>query len=129
MSGYFINHHFSFVSPQGQKENRGPNILGNGPNPNRDGGSFKTTLENVERQKKVEGSRILTAIKEKYNEIHCDNSTDPSTKAKMLNEYISGTLESLQQSDDPCMPTKEDMLKCIQRWRQKEREDRRRSHF
>ena len=106
-----------------------PNILGNGLNPMREGSALKMSMENAERQKKVEGSRILTAIKEKYNEIQCDNSTDPRAKAKILNEYISGTLESLQQSDDPCMPTKDDMLKCIQRWRQKEREDRRRNHL
>ena len=105
-----------------------PNIPERDSNPMKERRAHKMSLENAERQKKVEGSRILTAIMEKYTEIQCDNSTDPSTKAKMLNEYISGTLESLQQSDDPCMPTKEDMLKCIQRWRQKEREDRRRNH-
>ena len=105
-------------------------IHGNGSNAVKEGRTFDMSLKNAERKKKVEGSRILTAIKEKYYEIQCDNSTDPSTKAKILNEYISGTLESLQQSSDPCMPTKDDMLRCIQRWRQKEREDRRtKSHL
>ena len=102
-----------------------PGILGN----RKDGRSMNKSLENesTERQKKVEGSRILTAIKEKYHEIQCDNSTDPSTKAKILNEYINSILESLQQSNDPHMPTKDDMMSCIQKWRQKEREDRRRN--
>ena len=81
------------------------------------------SVADAERQKKVEGSRILTAVKEKFTEIQRDHSLDSRAKAKALNEYIVGVLESLQL--DPCLPTKEDMLTCIQRWRQKEREERR----